>query len=161
MISIETCRFVYDPTTVPRDSAKFVVYFDQDARAEQLLRADRVIQHLESLNEEPCQTTDLKEESALFFRWLVLHHLSSCNKEYAQALLEHFHSKGLLKGKRTVDNPVKQLKHRYLVVFSMGSQTFAKRYNSIRELKTDTGKRPSQIQRSALTKNPEETISSI
>ena len=159
MISIETCRFVYDPTTVPRDSAKFVVYFDQDARAEQLLRADRVIQHLEAL-EEP----DLKEESALFFKWVVLHHLSSCNKEYAQALLEHFHSKGLLKGKSTVDNPVKQLKHRYLVVFSMGSQTFAKRYNSIRELKTDTGKRPSQIQRSALTKNPAtvaETISSL
>ena len=156
MISIETCRYVYDPTTVPRDSAKFVVYFDQDARAEQLLRADRVIQHLEAL-EEP----DLKEESALFFRWLVLHHLSSCNKEYAQALLEHFHSKGLLKGKSTVDNPVKQLKHRYLVVFSMGSQTFAKRYSSIRELKTDTGKRPSQIQRSALANNPEETISSL
>ena len=156
MISIETCRYVYDPTTVPRDSAKFVVYFDQDARAEQLLRAGRVIQHLEAL-EEP----DLKEESALFFKWLVLHHLSSCNTDYAQALLEHFHSKGLLKGKSTVDNPVKQLKHRYLVVFSMGSQTFAKRYNSIRELKTDTGKRPSQIQRSALTKNPEETISSL
>ena len=156
MISIETCQYVYDPTTVPRDSAKFVVYFDQDARAEQLLRAGRVIQHLEAL-EEP----DLKEESALFFKWLVLHHLSSCNTDYAQALLEHFHSKGLLKGKSTVDNPVKQLKHRYLVVFSMGSQTFAKRYNSIRELKTDAGKRPSQIQRSALTKNPEETISSL
>ena len=156
MISMETCRFVYDPTTVPRDSAKFVVYFDQDARAEQLLRADRVIQHLEAL-EEP----DLKEESALFFRWLVLHHLSSCNTDYAQTLLEHFHSKGLLKGKSTVDNPVKQLKHRYLGVFSMGSQTFAKRYNSIRELKTDTGKRPSQIQRSALTNNPVETISSL
>ena len=38
-------------------------------------------------------------------------------------------------------------KHRYLVVFSMGNQVFAKRYNSIRELKCDTGKRPSQIQR--------------
>ena len=159
MISIETCRYVYDPTTVPRDSSAFVVYFEQDARAEQLLRADRVIEHFESL-----QTTELKEESALFFKWLVLHHLSSCNKEYAQALLEHFHSKGLLLGKSTVDNPVKQLKHRYLVVFSMGSQTFAKRDNSIRELKTDTGKRPSQIQRSALTKNPAtvaETISSL
>ena len=159
MISIETCQYVYDPTTVPRDSAKFVVYFDQDARAEQLLRVDRVIQHLESL-----QISELKEESALFFKWLVLHHMSSCNTDYAQVLLEHFHSKGLLLGKSTVDNPVKQLKHRYLVVFSMGSQTFAKRYNSIRELKTDTGKRPSQIQRSALTKNPAtvaETISSL
>ena len=156
MISVETCRYVYDPTTIPRDSAKFVVYFDHDARAEQLRKADRVIQHLEALAEP-----DLKEESAQFFKWLVLHHLSSCNTDYAQALLKHFHSNGLLKGKLSVNNPVKQLKHRYLVVFSMGSQTFAKRYNSIRELKTDTGKRPSQIRRSALTKNSEETISSL
>ena len=142
MINIEICRSVYDPTSEPRDSAAFVVYFDEDERAKQTERADRVIQHLVSLS-----TAELKEESALFFKWLVLHHLSSCNRHYAHALLQHFHSNGLLLGKSSVDNPVKQLKHRYLVVFSMGNQTFAKRYNSIRELKVDTGKRPSQIPR--------------
>eukprot|EP01046_Picozoa_sp_COSAG06_P056762 COSAG06_NODE_10845_length_1607_cov_34.109613_3_plen_159_part_00 len=139
---MEACRYVYDPTTEPRDSAKFIVYFDEDEREMQENKAQLVIAHLESLAEEK-----LKEESAMFFKWLVLHHLSSCNTHYASALLDHFHSKGLLKGKQTIDNPVKQLKHRYLVVFSMGNQVFAKRYNSIRELKCDTGKRPSQIQR--------------
>ena len=78
---------------------------------------------------------------------LLVHHLSSCNRDYADALLQFFHSSGLLIGKSSVDNPVKQMKHRYLVVFSMGSQVFAKRYSSIRELKIDTGKRPSQIKR--------------
>eukprot|EP01043_Picozoa_sp_COSAG02_P066990 COSAG02_NODE_10609_length_1901_cov_1.169256_2_plen_162_part_00 len=156
MISIEICRSVYDPTSQPRDSAPFVVHFDQDAKAEQSKRADRVIQHLRSLG-----NASLKEESAVFFRWLVLHHLSSCNQHYARTLLQFFHSEGLLLGKSSVDNPVKQLKHRYLVVFSMGKQTFAKRYNSIRELKVDTGKRPTQIQRcttdlkcQTLAKNP-------
>ena len=156
MIPIEACRYVYDPTSDPRDSRKFVVYFDDDERKIQEKRAQRVIAHLKSLPED-----ELKEESALFFMWLVRHHLSCCNRHYAHALLQHVHSEGLLKGKRTVDNPVKQLKHRYLVVFSMGSQVFVKRYNSIRELKIDTGKRPSQIQRcttdmtcQALTVNP-------
>eukprot|EP01044_Picomonas_judraskeda_P001857 COSAG03_NODE_119_length_12315_cov_126.503847_8_plen_154_part_00 len=143
MISLSACRYIYDPTTNPRDSAKFIVYFNVgDASADQQQRADRVIEHLNGLNEDA-----LKEESALFFKWVVLHYLSSCNRDYADALLTFFHSKGLLVGKSSVDNPVKQLKHRYLVVFSMGSQVFAKRYNSIRELKVDTGKRPSQIKR--------------
>ena len=142
MIPIEACRYVYDPTTDPRDKTKLIIYFDSDERKIQEKRAHRVVVYLDSLAED-----ELKEESALFFKWLVLHHLSSCNRHYAHALLQYFHSEGLLTGKRTVDNPVKQLKHRYLVVFSMGSQVFAKRYNSIRELKIDTGKRPSQIQR--------------
>lgn len=142
MIPIEACRYVYDPTTEPRDTAKFVIYFDEDEREIQEQKAQRVITHLKSLED-----ADLKEESTMFFKWLVLHHISSCNQQYAQLLLDYFHTLDLLVGKRTVDNPVKQLKHRYLVVFSMGSQVFAKRYNSIRELKCDTGKRPAQIQR--------------
>lgn len=142
MIPIEACRYIYDPTTQPRDTAKFVVYFDENEKEIQQMRAQRVVNHLNTLKD-----TELKEESAMFFKWLVLHHVSSCNTHYASTLLDHFHSLGLLKGKQTIDNPVKQLKHRYLVVFSMGNQVFAKRYNSIRELKCDTGKRPSQIQR--------------
>ena len=155
MIPIEACRYVYDPTTEPRDQTKFIIYFDENERKIQEKRAQRVIAYLDSLAEDV-----LKEESALFFKWLVMHHLSICNRHYAHALLQYFHIQGLLKGKETIDNPVKQLKHRYLVVFSMGSQVFVKRYNSIRELKCDTGKRPSQIQRcttdmicQALTKN--------
>ena len=139
---MQSCRYIYDPTTTPRDSVKFVVYFDEGASKAQQERASRAIEHLDSLGK-----SDLNEESAMFFKWLVLHHLSSCNRDYAQSLLDFFHGKDLLKGKCTVDNPVRQLRNRYLVVFSMGNQVFAKRYNSIRELKVDTGKRPSQIQR--------------
>lgn len=105
-------------------------------------RAAAVISHLETLNEEA-----LQDESARFFKWMVMYRLSSCNRVYASALLKHFHLRGLLLGKSTADNPLRQMKKRYLVVFSMGNHVFAKTYNSIRELKTDTGKRPSQIRR--------------
>jgi len=44
-----------------------------------------------------------------------------------------------------VINPQKQMKERYLVLFSMNGHVFTKTYNSIRELKADTGKKPSQI----------------
>ena len=145
---MQACRYVYDPTTTPRDNDKIVVYFDHDVKRLQTERARKVIAHLETLQQD-----DLNEESVLFFKWVVLHHLSS-NQIYAQALLNFFHSKGLLKGKKTVHNPVKQMKGRYLVLFTMGSgkkkHTFAKVYNSIRELKTDTGKKPSQIKRKEL-----------
>ena len=140
---MEACRYIYDPT---RESEHFVVCFDQDERKLQSERSQRVIAHLETLGQD-----DLNEESVLFFKWVVLHHLGGCNRFYAQDLLEFFHSKGLLKGKKTVDNPVKQLKGRYLVVYTMGhgdkQHTFARTYNSIREIKTDTGKKPSQIKR--------------
>ena len=154
---MQSCRYVYDPTC---DNEKFVIYFDQNARKLQGQRSQRVIAHLETLEQD-----DLNEESVLFFKWLVMHHLSSCNCFYAQNLLEFFHSKGLLKGKKTVDNPVKQLKGRYLVVFSMGKgdkqHTFAKIYNSIRELKVDTGKKPSEIKRKVLQGKTDLSCSSL
>ena len=140
---MEACHAFYDPTEA---NAQFIVHFDQDEKQEQRQRAAKVIAHLETLDAEA-----LAQESVQFFKWVVLHHLGGCNRFYAQDLLEFFHSKGLLKGKKTVDNPVKQLKGRYLVVFTMGhgdkQHTFAKVYNSIREIKTDTGKKPSQIKR--------------
>ena len=143
MATLNTCQYIYDPTTTPRDQSKFVVHFDnQENKDRQLQRATKVIDYLQvAIN------ATLEDESARFFKWLVLHPLSPCNMHYAHHLLAFFHSRGLLVGKKTVDNPVKQLKHRYLVVFSMGKHVFAKHYNSIRELKADTGKRPSQIQR--------------
>ena len=97
---------------------------------------------MESLGHEA-----LVEESIQFFRWLVQHHLSLEHQHYCQPLLDYFHSKGLLELKQSVVNPIKQLKRRYCVVYSMGGHTFTTTYNSIREIKADTGKKPSQIKR--------------
>ena len=145
MITLSSCNYIYDPTTTPRDRTKFVIYFEtKDCILSQQKRAHNVVEHLDSLKVD---AERLLDESARFFKWSILHNVSTCNLEYSRILLSFFHSKGLLLGKSTVDNPIKQLKHRYLVVFSMGKHVFAKRYNSIRELKVDTGKRPSQIQR--------------
>ena len=101
-----------------------------------------MITHLNTLSDE-----DRVAESVEFFKWIVLHRLGSDPSHYAQLRLDYFHVHKLLTCKKTVDNPLKQMKQRYLVMFSMGGQTFARRYNSIRELKIDTGKRPSQIRR--------------
>ena len=137
---MQACRYIYNP--LESEEFTFIVCFDQDAEPEQEQRAAKVIAHLESLEADA-----LADESVKFFKWLVLHRLSLEHQHYGQALLGFFHSKGLLKGKKTVDNPVKQLKPRYLVVFTMGGHTFARTYNSIREIKADTGKKPSQIKR--------------
>ena len=67
------------------------------------------------------------------------------NLDYAEHLLDYFHDKGLLQHKQEVNNPVKQQTKRYLVIFTMNGHVFAKTYNSIRELRSDTGKKPSQI----------------
>ena len=136
---MESCAYFYDPTD---PDAKFILYFDQDAAQEQSERSTKVIAHLESLGHEA-----LVEESIQFFRWLVQHHLSLEHQHYCQPLLDYFHSKGLLEIKKSVVNPVKQLKRRYCVVYSMGGHTFATTYNSIREIKADTGRKPSQIKR--------------
>eukprot|EP01046_Picozoa_sp_COSAG06_P007020 COSAG06_NODE_337_length_17232_cov_50.946797_5_plen_149_part_00 len=133
------CDYFYDPTDA---DAKFTLYFDQDAKQELSDKAAKVIAHLESLDIEA-----LKQESTQFFKWIVMHHLSLEHKHYSQLLLDYFHSKGLLEMKTTVDNPVKQLKTRYCVMYTMGGQTFTRTYNSIREIKADTGKKPSQIKR--------------
>ena len=136
---MEACNYFYDPTD---ENAQFIVYFDQDAKQDQSERAGKVIEHLESLDMEA-----LKEESVQFFKWLVMYRLSLEHEHYCQLLLDFFHSKGLLKMKASVVNPIKQLKGRYCVVYTMGGRTFTRTYNSIRELRVDTGKKPSQIKR--------------
>ena len=73
---MEACRYIYDPT---RESEHFVVCFDQDERKLQGERSQKVIAHLETLGQD-----DLNEESVLFFKWVVLHHLGGCNRFYAQ-----------------------------------------------------------------------------
>jgi hypothetical protein len=124
MITLSSCNYIYDPTTTPRDRTKFVIYFEtKDCILSQQKRAHNVVEHLDSLKVD---AERLLDESARFFKWLILHNVSTCNLEYSRILLSFFHSKGLLLGKSTVDNPIKQLKHRYLVVFSMGKHVFAK-----------------------------------
>ena len=136
---MESTDFFYDPTD---ENAGFIVYFDQDEKYELGVRAARVISHLESLDHEA-----LKEESCQFFKWLVIHRPSLENQHYCRMLLDFFHSKDLLNMKSSVDNPVKQLKPRYCVVYTMGGHTFCRTCNSIREIRVDTGKKPSQIKR--------------
>ena len=140
---MQACHHFYDPTEA---EPQFVVYFEGADEAHKQ-RAEKVIAHLKSLDVDV-----LAEQSVLFFKWIVLHRLSPEFQPYTEALLGFFHSKGLLKGKKTVVNPVKQMKGRYFVMYTMGGHTFAKTYNSIREIKTDTGKKPSQIKRQP-TKN--------
>ena len=136
---MEACNYFYDPT---ESNAQFVLYFDQDGPQEHKAHAAKVIAHLETLPQE-----ELNEQSVLFFKWIVLHRLSPEFQPYAAALLSFFHSRDLLTCKSSVVNPIKQLKSRYLVIYTMRGHTFARTYNSIREIKTDTGKKPSQIKR--------------
>lgn len=75
----------------------------------------------------------------------MLYHISWINLLYAETLLDYFHSKDLILCKRQVNNETKHRKKRYLVVFTLGDLVFSQTYNSIRELKADTGRKPSQI----------------
>jgi len=129
-------RSIYNPLPEPM---KFIVTFDGDTTEEQA-RATRVIAHLDTLSTEL-----LVEESITFFKWLILYPVTDCHQCYASVLLGYFHSRDMLLNKQSVINPQKQMKERYLVLFSMNGHVFTKTYNSIRELKADTGKKPSQI----------------
>ena len=144
MIECSYCRYIYNPTP---DSMKFTIHYDSEATGEQERRAQAAIEYLEQLS-----TEDLVKDSHLFFKWVVLYHISWINIMYAERLLQYFHSKDLLKCKRQVNSVTKQRKQRYLVMFTLGDLVFSQTYNSIRELKADTGRKPSQI-KPALTKH--------
>ena len=139
-IAMESTDCFYDPTD---ENTEFILYFDQDEKQELGDRAGKVIAHLESLVDDEA----LNEESCQFFKWLVIHRPSLEYQHYCRMLLDFFHSKDLLTMKYSVDNPVKQLKPRYCVIYTMGGYTFCRIYNSIREIRVDTGKKPSQIKR--------------
>ena len=137
-MSLICCKYVYDPVD---KHTPFSVHFDtSEGKAEQGQRAKRVIAHLSRLSEE-----QLIEESICFFKWVVLYHTTDANLLYAEQLLDYFHSRGLLLHTQEVNNPVKQQTQRYLVIFTMKDHVFSKTYNSIRELRADTGTKPSQI----------------
>ena len=132
-MSLICCKYVYDPVDKHTSDTN-------EGKAEQGQRAKRVIAHLSRLSEE-----QLIEESICFFKWVVLYHTTDANLLYAEQLLDYFHSRGLLLDKQEVNNPVKQQTQRYLVIFTMKDHVFSKTYNSIRELRADTGTKPSQI----------------
>ena len=139
---MEVCPYVYNPCPTDGEIAEPFVVFDHEAEQQQ--RAKRVIAYLEAL-----QPDQLIEQSIQFFKWIVLYHTTECNLDYAERLLKFFHSQGFLQQKSLVNSRKKQRTERYMVVFTMVSpvreHVFCKTYNSIRELKADTGKKPSQI----------------
>ena len=138
------CPTVYNPLNEP---TRFKVFFDENetfgyAKQEQRERAQRVIAHLETLD-----AAEVVRESVEFYKWIVMYTTSECNIHYAEALLDYFHTHKLLTCKRRVNTTMKQMKPRYLVMFTFKNQVFTKTYNSIREIKEDTGRKPSQIKR--------------
>jgi hypothetical protein len=114
-------------------------FFTSDTEEQQEL-ADRVIAHLETLDEQ-----QLNYESQEYYKYTVKFHVSYCHLHYADTLLHYFQSKGLLKYKQAVNTVQKQQKKRYLVMFDLNDKVVTQTYNSIREVKADTGKKPSQI----------------
>ena len=85
----------------PLETSKFIVNFELDFR-EQTLRAERVITHLSTLDQEA-----LIDESIKFFKWIILFNIALCNKRYADLLLRFFHECGLLLHKKQVNVPQK------------------------------------------------------
>eukprot|EP01048_Picozoa_sp_COSAG05_P009874 COSAG05_NODE_836_length_7054_cov_22.255212_4_plen_154_part_00 len=134
-MQVERAQEIYNPI----EPSKFIINFDLHW-TEQEDRAARVIAHLKTLDHAA-----LVEESVQFFKWIILNHITLCNLKYAELLLKFFHEQGLLLHKQRVNNEQKQQTQRYLVMFTMNGHVFTKTYNSIRELRADTGKKPSQI----------------
>ena len=128
---------VYNPLS---EKTPFAVHFNTDCRKEQEDRASAVVKYLSALSRD-----QLIKESHAIFKWPVMYHVGPSNLRYAERLLSHFHSHDLLRCKQVVNPPMKQCKRRYLVIFTVGEHVFSQTYNSIRELKADTGKKPSQI----------------
>ena len=132
---------IYNPTG---RHLMFYVHFNSDGKQHQHEAAVKTIEYYEALTYKK-----LVHESQLFYKWLIMYHISPVLEYYAFLLLSYFHEQGLLKCKEEVNVCTKQQKKRYLVMFEVGSgqnkQVFTQTYNSIRELRADTGKKPSQI----------------
>ena len=124
---------LYDPLNV----LSFTLFDDDKANQDE--SASKVKEHLEGLSSE-----DLQQQSSEFFQWIVKHNIDS-HVVYAQHLLDYFHSKNLLLTKKEVQTFKKQDKSRYVVIYDMNGKVFSKIYNSIREIREDTGKKPSKI----------------
>ena len=136
---MQVCRAsqVYNPH---RNKIPFVLHFDTDSVAEQESLALKAIAHLSKMGR-----AQLIQESEEFFKYIVMFHVSPAFLHYAERLLRFFQSQGLLTFKQSINTVTKQQKQRYLVMFNLNGKVVTQTYNSIRELKADTGKKPSQI----------------
>ena len=136
---MQVCRAsqVYNPH---RTKMPFVLHFDTDSTVEQESLALKAIAHLSKMGR-----AQLIQESEEFFKYIVMFHVSPAFLHYAERLLRFFQSQGLLTFKQSINTVTKQQKQRYLVMFNLNGKVVTQTYNSIRELKADTGKKPSQI----------------
>lgn len=95
-----------------------------------------VAQTIQYLNGLTCE--QLKRQSVQLFKWLVVHQPTTL-QIYATELLEYFHTKGLLLNKHSICKIVKHHQPKYLVVYTIEDGVFTQQYNSIREIRDDTG----------------------
>ena len=139
MTTCSTCSLkeLYDPL----NQLTFKIIFDNDLNEKecQKTKSEKVVEFLESLSSD-----DLQAESVKFYKWIIMFSVDT-HKQYAEHLLVYFHSKGLLLNKKVLVTQTKQSKQRYLVIYDVNGQVFSKVYNSIREIREDTGKKPSRI----------------
>jgi hypothetical protein len=124
---------VYNPIGIIRTHKVFFSTKDNLAYVAQLV--DQTLQFLNTLSLQ-----QLKLQSVKFFKWLVVGDTNNLEK-YAQDLLDYFHSRGLLMNKTTLHPIQRQSKQRYVVLYKIGDECFSQTYNSIREIKEDTGLR--------------------
>jgi hypothetical protein len=125
---------LYDPL----DQLTFTL-FEENRNAKQEVAAKKVKAYLDSLDLQ-----QLQHESGKFYEWIVVWNVDS-HVTYAQSLLDYFHSKDMLLQKKEVQTLPKQDKSRYVVIYDMNGKVFSKVYNSVREIREDTGKKPSKI----------------
>ena len=92
----------------------FYVHFNSDGKQHQHEAATKTIAHLKTLTYKK-----LVHESQLFYKWLIMYHISPVLEYYAFLLLSYFHEQGLLKCKEEVNIIRKQQKKRYLVMFEV------------------------------------------
>ena len=115
---------------------KHAVHFDTETlHAYEGTLVTQTVQYLETLTYE-----QLKMQSVRLFKWLVVHQPTNLQL-YAMELLEYFHTKGLLLNKHNICKVEKHHQPKYLVVYTIGDNVFTQQYNSIREIRDDTGLR--------------------
>ena len=113
---------------------KHAVHFDTETlHAYEGNLIAQTVQYLETLTYE-----QLKMQSVRLFKWLVVHQPTNLQL-YAMELLEYFHTKGLLLNKHNICKVEKHHQPKYLVVYTIGDDVFTQQYNSIREIRDDTG----------------------
>ena len=135
---MQTCHKddLYDPLKL----LSFTIDFSTSANDEPLvIAANKTIEHLSHLDD-----IKLLTQAYLFMKWLIVYNVSS-HAKYAQMLLDFFHSRNLLLHKKSIVTEKKQSKPKYVVIYNMPDNVFSKMYSSVREMREDTGKKPSVL----------------